>query len=452
LIRIFLMQKLQAPRGDGEEDSESDGTGEEYTDIRQSTPKDARQPEITFEDDTVPEEDYVCMNTTETGDTIQSSAFIDMNKEERREFQVGDWNDLEKGDLGLDGGKAGSTEMELQFQNLSTGLGETATQAVTSDQFDLVTSNEAVEDLEVGALGLDGGEAVSTEIGLQFRNLDTGLGAAVTQAITSEQSEVVTSNQEGEAVLAPGRYPKRAVTQEKACMDVNMDDQCDKDVYNFDEDSFDDSTYAPPQKTPGKLYSPSKPVVEIESPKNVGATAKAPIRTPPEIVKARRDPELEERWRKAGGHTPDESVKKTTGYGTFNKDLLNLLVHKLAKSKKIDLSKEPLKPAFFKDLVRLYGNVPNSNSSKLAPYTSHLYIQRKWRELFCTKKISKNGSSQADVHKYDWPQETAIPCQLCSDELQVQDPRDQLLQTLSDQLNKQEVSFFSFLQHSNDKL
>ena len=122
---FLLMQLLQASlkiaRGDGEEDSESDGTGEEYTDIRQSTPKDARQPEITFEDDTVPEEDYVCMNTTETGDTIQSSAFIDMNKEERREFQVGDWNDLEKGDLGLDGGKAGSTEMELQFQNLSTG-------------------------------------------------------------------------------------------------------------------------------------------------------------------------------------------------------------------------------------------------------------------------------------------------------------------------------------------
>lgn len=371
---------MQIQGGDGEKDTESDDTGEEYDDVRQSTPKHAGQPETAFEDDTVPEEDYVCMSTTETGDTIQSSAFIDLNKEEREEFQVGDWNGLEEGALDLNGGEAASTETELQFQDLSTGLGDTETQAVAS-----------------------------------------------------EEGELVTSNQEGEAVLAPTRYPKRAVTKQ------NMEEQSDKDVYDFVDDSFDDRTFVPEQRNLGKLYSPSKPVVEIKSPRTVGAPPKALIRTPPEVVKARRDPELEESWRKAGGHTPEESEKKTAGYGTFNEDLLALLVHKLAKSKKIDLSKEPLKPAFFKDLVRLYGDVPNSNSSKLAPYTSHQYIQRKWRELFCIKKVSKKGSLQADVHKYDWPQERAIPCKLCSDDLQEQDTRDQLLQTLSDQLNKQAV-------------
>ena len=432
--------------GDGKEDSGSNDTGDEYEVVRQSTPKHAGQTETALDDDTVPEEDYVGMSTAETGDTIESSAFIDLNKEEREQFQVGEWEALEEGRLDLDldseGGEAASTPMDRQFQNLSTtGLGETETQAMTSEEGELVTSNPRGEGSQESALDMDleVGGAGSRGMEFQFQNLSTtGLGETETQATTSEKRELVTTDQGGEALLAPARYPKRAVAQQKACMDMNMEEQSEKDVYDFDEDSFDDETFIPQRKNLGKLYSPSKPVVEIKSPKKVGAASKASIRTPPEVVKARRDPELEERWRKAGGHTPDQSEKKTTGYGTFNKDLLNLLVHKQAKSRKIDLRQEPLKPGFFRDLVRLYGNVPKSNSSKLAPYTSHQYIQRKWRELFCTKKVSTNGSLQADVHKYDWPQERAIPCQLCSDEPQEQDTRDQLLQTLVDQLNKQE--------------
>ena len=361
---------MQTQGGDVDEDSKSDGTGDDYDHVCQSTPK--HETETAIEDDTVPEEDYVCMSTTETGNTIQSSAFIDLNKEEREEFQVGNWNDLEE---------AAATQMELQFQNLSAGLGETEHQAVTSGK-----------------------------------------------------GELVTSNQERKAMLATARYPKRAVTQQKACIDVNMEEESGKDVYDFEDDSFDDKDFVPSPPKMGKVFSPSKPVVEISGQKKAGPAVKVtPVRTPPQIVKARRDPEVEESLRGVGGRTPDEAVSNT--YGSFNKELLSTLVHKLAKSKQIELSKEPLKPGFFKSLVNAYGDVSNTDSCKLAPYKSHQYIMRKWREIFCTKKaMSKGGKFQADVHLFE-DQNTRTPCRLCSDHPHREDPRDLLLQKLSDQVN-----------------
>ena len=309
-------------------------------------------------DDTIPEAEAGTENRTETGETIQSSAFIDLNCEEREKFQVQDWEALEEGLLDF-GGEAASREQDDQ-----------------------------------GMVGNEGAGAVSREVD-------------------------------------PGRYPRRTGTERSYHPHEEEDD---KDVYDFQDDSFDDKEFVlPPQKL-AKVFSPSKPVVEISRQKKAGPTAKEmPVRTPPEIVKARRDPDVEEIVRGVGGRTPDEAAGNK--YGSFNKELLSTLVHKLAKSKHIDLRKEPLKPGFFKDLVNLYGDVSNTNSLKLAPYKSHQYIMRKWREIYCTKKVmSARGNFQADVHLFE-DQNSKTPCRLCSDHSQREDPRDQLLQKVFDQVN-----------------
>ena len=242
-------------------------------------------------------------------------------------------------------------------------------------------------------------------------------------------------NQENDGPKDTCEEKKEEEGTKDTCENKEEEERGPKDVFDFygSDDSFDDKTFVPPSKKQAKLYSPSKTVLEINCPKEV---SRERATTPPEIFKARRDPEVEERWRQGGGHTPDKSKDKSMAYGVFNKDQLSLLVHILAKSKNINLESEPLKPPFFKDLVRMYGDVPGG--ARLAPYTSHQYVMRKWREYFCCKKVSKTGSVQADTHKYEWPQERCIPCQKCSNQPNKQDSRDQLLQTLSDHLSNKD--------------
>ena len=297
------------------------------------------------DDDTLPEGMYQTVNTTETGHTIESSAFLDLDERGRQELRVEDLVSEKKQVL-----KEASRSSEVDSDE---------------DRNDNVGRN------------LRGGETTN------YEEIDVG-----------------------------------------------------GDIFEFVDDSFNDEDYKPPKRALPKLYSPSKQLEEIVQTKVASPPAKALkiMRTPPEVFKARRDETLEQSWRQVGGRTPDEEPKKSSKYGSFNKDLLSMLVHMLAKSQKKDLSKEPLKPSFFKDLVQHYGNVPGS--AKLAPYTSYEYIMKKWRELFTIKVVSSKGSIKSDVHRFDYPQERKIPCPLCS-ELMQNNPRDQLLQKLSDQIINQ---------------
>ena len=320
--------------------SESDG---EDQFLKHSTPKAAKF--CNSSEDTIPDSEAEKMNRTETGLTITSAEFLDLNKDERENFQVQDWDALEQ---------------------------------------------MTIEEEDPGMAGNEGSAALSVE-------------------------------------AEPMRYPKRG-GKDKSYRPHEEEE--DKDVYEFD-DSFEDKDFAPSPPKLGKVFSPSKAVVEIGFEKVRGRTAEeTAVATPPVIVKARRDPHLEESVRAVGGRTPDGTMGNT--YGSFNKALLTLLVHNLARSKGIDLRKEPLKPSFFKDLVSGFGDV--SGSCKLAPYKSHEYIMRKWRQLFCTKKAMPGGKFQADVHLFE-DQNTRSPCILCMDHPHREDPRDELLQKLSDQVS-----------------
>ena len=55
---------------------------------------------------------------------------------------------------------------------------------------------------------------------------------------------------------------------------------------------------------------------------------------------------------------------------------------------------------------------------------------KKWRDLFATKKISKNGTRVADVHLYEPPQDTQTPCRICNMQ-EVEDVRDRIIGELS---------------------
>ena len=335
-------------------------------------------------DDTVPEEQYNFLSTKETGHTKESSTFINVDKKGRKDYERG----------------------EVVLQDAS----------VVDPLFNL-DGNWG----KVPALGEEDGQSLHDSL--------------------NEEGMIMSKD------LEAGRYPKRKRTQKTNNEDTEeeAEEQVVRDPYDFQDDSFNDEDYEPPQKDLPTVYSPSQPVVEIPSAKkrktqsNKIPFAKETVtmRTPPETFKSRRDPQVEACWRQAGGHTPDRSDGKNMKYGSFDPNLLRMLVHLLAKSKKIDLSKEPLKPPFFKDLVKMYGDLPNTNSAKLAPYTSWAYVQRKWRELFCTKRDTKTGS-QHDVHKFEYPQQSSIPCRLCSEQPhdQTPDPRDSMLLRLTDQLNQ----------------
>ena len=407
------------------------------------------------DDVTIPDDQYNLMSTTETGDTIQSSAFLNLDRGAREgsEKEVTPIGRDESGPTHEERG-AVSTEVEEDFNllNLEEDFfwGKLDFQRKPSELFENSIGNE---DGKVDAISTDS---------LHSQITHEGRGAVLTEVEDDQDRHVEgnTSSEERENAgwgvdddfkkgekamsqkLAPGRYPRRTVTQRTRVEEKEEGDQGVKDIYDFEDDSFDDKDFVPPQRDLLKVYSPSKPVVEINCSRNrVGPPKEAaPMRTPPEVFKGRRDPEVEQRWRQAGGHTPDQSEDKSKRYGSFDPDLLRMLVHMLAKSRKIDLSKEPLKPGFFKELVRLYGDVPNTNSAKLAPYRSHEYIQKKWRQLFCTKKVSKSGLVQADVHKFEHPQENGIPCQLCNEQPDDQTPdlRDHMLQRLADQVSGRE--------------
>ena len=133
-------------------------------------------------------------------------------------------------------------------------------------------------------------------------------------------------------------------------------------------------------------------------------------RTPQNIFKARRDADLEGKWKTVGGVTPEEDANNRTKYGSYNSKVLSLLVHTLAKQKGIDLSTTLLGPAFFRELVKKHGAVKGGN--RLAPYTNYHYAQKKWRTEFCTQKPS-GARMLADVHLYQPPQKDKIPCKDC---------------------------------------
>ena len=136
--------------------------------------------------------------------------------------------------------------------------------------------------------------------------------------------------------------------------------------------------------------------------------------TPPEIFKRKRDPNDEEEWRAAGGHTPDEKKKRPGS--NFDFLLLGTLVHLMARTRNIDLKEEPLTAAFFKKLVQTYGEV--SGGQRLAPYKNYRLIQLKWAEGFCTKAMTAKGSKKS-VHKYTYPQEAKIMCSSCVNDQQL---------------------------------
>ena len=60
---------------------------------------------------------------------------------------------------------------------------------------------------------------------------------------------------------------------------------------------------------------------------------------------------------------------------------------------------------------------------------------KKWKDLFCTKKISKKGTMVADVHLYEPPQDTQTPCRICNEE-DVEDVRDKIIGELSPNVEK----------------
>ena len=118
---------------------------------------------------------------------------------------------------------------------------------------------------------------------------------------------------------------------------------------------------------------------------------------------------LEKEWREAGGHTPEEGKQK---YGTFNLKMFELLVHHQARSEKIDLSKTRLTEQFFKDLVSRHGSV--SGGSRVAPYTSHTYPMKMWRQTFCIAECVPGKRKTYGIHLYEPPQDEKTLCRRCT--------------------------------------
>ena len=203
----------------------------------------------------------------------------------------------------------------------------------------------------------------------------------------------------------------------------------DGDDFGLD-DSMEDPTFELPKEKRKRFDT-------VEIWREIGASKSskkvAPLstevrkKTPPSEFKKRRDAADETHWRQLGGSTPDDKEKKKRP--GLNLKLLEFLVHKEAKAKGIDLAITPLKPGFFDELVRLYGNVEGGN--RLTPWTgtSGPYIMKKWRLIFCTKTTSKHGTKLGGVHIYEPPQVDQTPCNLCN--LQATpDMRDTLLDHL----------------------
>ena len=204
------------------------------------------------------------------------------------------------------------------------------------------------------------------------------------------------------------------------------------DIDNLDDldDSIGDPPFEPPKKKVKRFDTVkiwSRIQASQSSKKAPPVTNQATRRTPPAEFKKRRDEGDEEHWRQLGGSTPDDKqTKKRPG---LNLKVLEFLVHKEAKEKKIDLATTPLKAAFFDDLVSLYGDVEGAN--RLTPWTrsSATYLLKKWRQFFCSKTTSEKGNKLRGVHIYEPPQVDMKPCNLC-DKQQTPDVRDTLLEHL----------------------
>ena len=132
--------------------------------------------------------------------------------------------------------------------------------------------------------------------------------------------------------------------------------------------------------------------------------------TPSPEYRKRRDPEVEKEWRLRKGRTPSYDLNNQRD--KINWDATYLLIHILAKDLDINLSLSPLRPQFFKEFIRRYGNT--HGGARYGHYLSADYIQKVWRERFCVKKTTKGGHQVADVHLYGSPQEEETPCHICN--------------------------------------
>ena len=198
--------------------------------------------------------------------------------------------------------------------------------------------------------------------------------------------------------------------------DVDKPGNC-IDPYVFDEldDSMEDPLFEPPKPKKVKKFDAVRIWSKIQatptSKQTAAVTNQTTRRTPPAEFKKRRNESDEKHWRQLGGSTPDDKQrKKRPG---LNIKILEFLVHKEARGKKIDLARTPLKSGFFDDLVSLYGDVEGAN--RLTPWTttSVPYLLKKWRLSFCSKTTSKQGTKLGDVHIYEPPQVDTRPCKLC---------------------------------------
>ena len=131
--------------------------------------------------------------------------------------------------------------------------------------------------------------------------------------------------------------------------------------------------------------------------------------TPPQEYRARRQPEVESKWREIGGGTPEGDTRP----GKKDLKVLEFLVHQLAKEEGKDLTKEQLKEDFFLRLVQMHGNV-SGGSTRMVAFKSSTYPLRLWRDFFCVKEKTKSGKNRTGPHLFEYPQDKETPCRLCN--------------------------------------
>ena len=206
----------------------------------------------------------------------------------------------------------------------------------------------------------------------------------------------------------PRRVKKRKIYDPQS-------DEDDNDGISVGDDTLGDATWGEEKKS----HVPSK-----EGGRRMKS---ASTLTPASVFKQRRDDDVLEEWRGVGGHTPKEGKPK---YGTFNMKVFDLLVHHHAKVQKIDLSKTKLQEAFFKDFVKTHGSV--SGGSRLAPYTSHSYLMKMWRQHFCNVEFAPGGRKIFGTHHCQPPQEENIACRRCTGPSENDEMNNFILQKLSE--------------------
>ena len=315
------------------------------------------------DDDTIKEEDYEVMNTTETGDTIQSSHLVELSDKDRCDVEVC----AELGKISMDGVAA---------------AGERQVREKESDDSRASDTPSVVMSLLTKKLN------VAKRCALEARMTPKNL-------FNSEEQDSPASHFLSPSGNIPGPARSTAGAGE-ATRKRKIDYNEGRDPYEFDgDDSDEDPDYKLPKPSPPKLYRPASKLTNGKS-----------LATPPEVFRQRRDPAVEASWRSAGGVTPDQARQRGSKGDLAS---ISFLVHTLANVKGIDLSNVPLRLPFFQQLVETYGSVPGG--ARFADFSSPDYVMKKWRDNFCKRK--KGEGKVAGVHIFQPPQEDEIECQRC---------------------------------------